>query len=72
MCIFGSGPKTPASPPLPPPLPPVPTPSDENIVEGRQADRRRAAAAGNRNSTILTSQQGLVDSDLAQKSLLGT
>lgn len=74
MCIFGSQTSTlvPTPPPLPPPLPPVPTPSDENIVEGRQADRRRAAAAGNRASTILTSAQGLTDATGAAKTLLGT
>ncbi|HEB12597.1 MAG TPA: hypothetical protein ENI11_02860 [Actinobacteria bacterium] len=74
MCIsglFGGG-KTPTPPPLPPPLPPPPTPSDENIVEGRQADRRRAAVAGNRDSTILTSQQGLTDASTAPKTILGT
>lgn len=72
MCVFGSQSKTPTPPPLPPPLPPIPTPSDENIVEGRQADRRRAAAAGNRDSTILTSAQGLTDATGAAKTLLGT
>ena len=71
MCIFGS-PKAPTPPPLPPPLPPIPTPSDENIVEGRLADRRRAAAAGNRDSTILTSAQGLTDASTAPKTILGT
>ena len=72
MCIFGSGPKAPTPPPLPPPLPPIPTPSDENIVAGRLADRRRAAAAGNRDSTILTSAQGLTDASTAPKTILGT
>ena len=72
MCFFGSSPKTPTPPPLPPPLPPIPTPSDENIIEGRQAQRRRAAAAGNRDSTILTSAQGLTDATTTPKTLLGT
>ena len=72
MCIFGSSPSAPAPPPLPPPLPAIPTPSDENITAGRLADRRRAAAVGNRDSSILTSKQGLPDDFGAPKSILGT
>ncbi len=71
MCIFGS-PSAPSPPPLPPQLPPIPTPSDANIGAGRLADRRRAAAVGNRDSTILTSQQGLTDANTAPKTILGT
>lgn len=72
MCIFGSQSKAPTPPPLPPPLPPIPTPSDENIVGGRRRDRLRAAALGNRDSTILTSAQGLTDASTAPKTILGT
>ena len=66
----------PAIPPLDPAVkeaPPPPTPLDEGVRQVRSSTRRRAALSGGRQSTIVTSAQGLTDPAFtAPKSLLGT
>jgi hypothetical protein len=71
MCI--GSPAPPAPPPPPPAPPPPPTPVDPAVVKSRQTNRRRAALAGNRQSTIVTSSQGLEgNAPGVFKTLLGT
>lgn len=71
MCF--SSPKPPAPPPLPPPPPPIPTPLNPEVKAARSSTRRRAALAGGRGSTIVTSSQGLSSaSEGTKKTLLGT
>ena len=65
------GPKTP-KPPKPVQQPNVPTPVDEEVVKARGDERRRAALSQGRNSTILTSPQGLPSLTTTGKTLLGT
>ena len=60
MCLF-SAPKAPEAPALPPPVAPPPTPVDAAVVRARQISRQRAALAGGRQDTILTSPQGATD-----------
>jgi hypothetical protein len=52
--------------------PPVATPLDEGVRRVREDTRRRAALSGGRQSTIVTSAQGLTTpAPTAPKSLLG-
>jgi hypothetical protein len=70
--LGGGGGSSFVPPPLPPPPPPPPTPVDPNVGRVRTSIRRRAAAAGTRQSTIATGAQGLSTEALTtRKSLLG-
>lgn len=72
MGIF-SKPKSPPPPPLPPAPPPPPKPTDPNVTRAKRDERRRAAGAIGRGSTILTGSQGLTtEASTARKTLLGT
>jgi hypothetical protein len=65
-------PVMPAPPPPPPPPPPLPTPVDESVRRVREVTRRRAHAAGGRQSTVATSAQGLSsEAQGTKKTLLG-
>jgi len=69
--LFG-GSKTPSAPPLPPPLPAPPTTGSPEVQRAREEARARAALSG-RQSTILTSSQGLTtQASTAKKTLLGS
>ena len=63
--------------PLPPPAPlpaPIPTLLDPAVKQRRQDERRIAALAGGRASTVFTSPQGLApvtDNPAGRKTLLG-
>jgi len=60
----------PAAPPPPAPIKPAPEVQDEQVVEGRDADRARRRAAASK--TIQTSAQGVAGAAPTQgKSLLG-
>jgi len=75
MCFFSAPvPSFPAPPPPPPAPPPPPTPLDPAVTAARTKDRRLAALAQGRTSTILTSGLGLTTepSAGAKKQLLGT
>jgi hypothetical protein len=70
MCF--SAPEAPPPPPPPAPLPPVPTAQDPAVTKARSTSKQRAALASGRNSTILTSSQGLEgDVTTSGKTLLG-
>lgn len=71
MCL--SSPSTPSPPPLPPAPPPPPTEVDPAVKRARTENRQRAALAQGRDSTILTSPQGLTNTPMAstKKSILG-
>jgi hypothetical protein len=70
MCF--SAPAAPPPPPTPPPLPPPPTEQSPEVTKARKDSRQRAALASGRNSTILTSAQGLTDAPaVTGKTLLG-
>jgi len=51
----------PAPPPPAPPPPPLPTPVDPAVKKARADNRQAAALAGGRQSTVLTTSQGLTD-----------
>ena len=70
MCMFSS-PSMPAAPP--PPAPPAPPKDvDPAISAAKEDERRRAALARGRSSTILTGGRGLTSEPrTAGKSLLG-
>mgnify|MGYP003111024517 FL=1 len=64
--------KPPAPPPPPPPMPApvVPTRSDADIRAARENERKRRLAAAGRQSTILTSGQGVTEEATTTKSTL--
>lgn len=68
---FGGAPSVQAPPPLPPPAPPPPTEVEPEVRKARAKNRSAAALAGGRQSTILTSSQGLTAPTEAGKQLLG-
>ncbi len=72
MC-FGSS--KPAPPPPPPPVQmpaPPPTPVSAAVKAARKAQKRTAALAQGRKSTILTGPRGLLtEADITKKTLLG-
>lgn len=73
MSFFGGGGSGPSVPPLPPPPPPPPTPVDPAVVKARASNRQQAALAGGRQSTILTSAQGLTsNASTTKKTYLGS
>lgn len=49
---------------------PLPTEVDEDVVDSRKRERRRAASSKGRSSTVLTSPLGLTDSALTTGSVL--
>jgi len=67
MC---AGPSRPATPPPPPPPPPAPAPAPEQNVISPNNDRRRAIAAGRRD-TQLTGSRGVLTQANVGKTLLG-
>jgi hypothetical protein len=70
MCF--SAPSMPAPPPPPPAPPPPPQEQDEAVKKARGTSKQKAALAGGRNATILTSAQGLTDDiTTSGKTLLG-
>lgn len=69
----GSSPKPPEPPPLPPPPPEPVKRVDERVARARQTNRRQAALARGRGSTILTSPLGLEsEATTAGKRVLGS
>lgn len=69
MCS-ASRPKAP-TPSAPPPMA-IPTTVDENVQKASNRERRRAAAAFGRESTILGAQQASAGPTTQSKSLLGS
>ena len=69
MCL-GSTP-APAVQPLPPPAPVAPKKADEAVRNAGVANKKRAALASGRNSTVLTSAQGLDSATSTAKTQLG-
>tara|TARA_R100001086_G_scaffold162473_1_gene87595 strand:- start:1104 stop:1337 length:234 start_codon:yes stop_codon:yes gene_type:complete len=63
-------PPAPPPPPAPMPAPVVPTRSDADIRAARENERKRRLAAAGRQSTILTSGQGVTEEATATKSTL--
>tara|TARA_R100000700_G_C3166473_1_gene141532 strand:+ start:1055 stop:1282 length:228 start_codon:yes stop_codon:yes gene_type:complete len=70
--LFGSKSSSPPPPPPPMPPPPAPTRSDADIRATRDNERKRRLAAAGRQSTILTSGQGITEDATANRpTLLG-
>ena len=70
MCMGGGG--SPSPPPLPPEPAPPPTMLDPQVVRNKATNRRRAALASGRDSTILTGPQGLSPETGTLKTVLGS
>ena len=70
MCL--SSPPAPAVQPLPPPAPAAPKRVDQAVKNASSTNRKRAALASGRNSTVLTSAQGLASAPSGAKTELGT
>lgn len=71
MCM--ASPPAPAPPPPPPPVQIQPTQLSPQVKSARRGVADRQKAAGIRNNTLVTSKQGLVDSnENSSKTLLGT
>tara|TARA_R110000765_G_scaffold414851_1_gene515593 strand:- start:1196 stop:1417 length:222 start_codon:yes stop_codon:yes gene_type:complete len=64
-----SAPKPPP-PPAPLPAPPVPTKSDADVRAARDNERKRRLASAGRQSTILTSGQGVTEEASTTKATL--
>lgn len=69
MCM--SSPSTPAPPPPPPAPPPVPKRTDPEVVRTKRSQRRTAARAAGRGSTILGGQVDTAPANQPVKTLLG-
>lgn len=73
--ILGGGPDIPAPATPPPPVTPpesAPTKNDPAVKGAGEAERKRAALAQGRGSTILTGSRGITsDANTAKKTLLG-
>ncbi len=73
--IFGGGGSSSKAPPVPavlPPAPPQPKPASAKVKKAGKDQRSKARAALGRQSTILTSGQGLLtDASTSRKTLLG-